>query len=113
MNITDVGHLLGDLEDTEDKLEKSSRIQNKTVWEVSQFYSDYFFDAIKKVNIDVPDVVSKATDTVKEQIEMIQLLERKGYVYKTDTGVYFDVSKVKNYSELAKRDLNAQVSAVT
>lgn len=112
MNITDVGHLLGDLEDTEDKLEKSSRIQNKTVWEVAQFYSDYFFSAVKKVNVDIPDVVSKATDTIQEQIEIIQLLEKKGYVYKTETGVYFDVSKVKDYSKLAKRDLNEQVSGV-
>jgi len=102
MNITDVGHLTSDSDTGEDKMEKGARRENKTVWEVADFYTKAFFEDIKRLNIIKADIICKATDHIKEQIELIKKLEKKGYTYKIEDGIYFDTSKLKDYGKLAK-----------
>lgn len=100
INLTDVGHLTSDEDTGEDKLEKGARRDNKTVWEVAEFYTQAFKKDLKLLNFQEPDVWIKATDTIKEQIELIKKLEEKGFVYIIPDGVYFDTSKLPSYGKL-------------
>lgn len=106
MNITDVGHLVSDADEGEDKLEKGARRENKTAWDIAKFYGDYFIEALDRLNISKPDHLPKATDHIKEQVELIQKLESKGYTYTIDDGVYFDTSKFEGYSDFAQLDID-------
>ncbi|MDD4900765.1 MAG: cysteine--tRNA ligase [Patescibacteria group bacterium] len=105
MNITDVGHLTGDRDMGEDKLEKGAKREGKTAREIAEFYTEAFRQDIKKLNIFAPDVWCKATDYIKEQIELIKILEKKGYVYKIPDGLYFDTAQLKAYNKLSHLDL--------
>lgn len=105
MNITDVGHLTSDADSGEDKIEKKSRKEGKSVWKIAKFYTDYFFTAMARVNIQRPDIACKATDYISEMIKLIKILESKGFNYKTADGIYFDTSRFPDYAELAKLDL--------
>ena len=100
MNITDVGHLTSDADEGEDKLEKAAKKEKKTAWQIAQFYTKAFQKDIKTLNIKSPDKWVKATDTIKEQINLIKLLEKKGYTYQIEDGLYFDTSKIKDYGKL-------------
>jgi len=100
MNITDVGHLTSDADTGEDKLEKSSKKEKKTVYEIAEFYTKHFKKDLKNLNIKQPSVWIKATETIKEQIDLIKQLEKKGFTYQIQDGVYFDTSKLKNYGAL-------------
>ncbi|MDD4272087.1 MAG: cysteine--tRNA ligase [Patescibacteria group bacterium] len=106
MNITDVGHLTGDMDMGEDKLEVGAKREGKTAWQIAEFYTQAFRDDIKKLNILEPDVWCKATDYIKEQIELIKILEAKGFTYKTSDGIYYDTSKFKDYNKLSHLPLN-------
>lgn len=99
-NVTDVGHLVSDADEGEDKLEKGALKQNKTVWEVAEFFTENFYDSMDKLNIEKPTTVCKATDHIKEQIELIEKLFANGYAYDTEEAVYFDVSKFVDYGKL-------------
>jgi cysteinyl-tRNA synthetase len=107
MNITDVGHLTGDRDMGEDKIEKESQKENKTAWEIAEFYTKAFEEDLNNLNILFPTIFCKATDNIKEQIEMIKKLEIKGFTYKTSDGIYFDTSKVDNYAKLSHQKLEA------
>lgn len=107
MNITDVGHLTGDRDMGEDKMENESRKENKTAYEIAEFYSSKFKEDLTNLNIIYPNIFCKATDNIKEQIEMIETLEQKGFTYKTSDGVYFDTSKVSNYAKLSHQPLES------
>jgi len=107
MNITDVGHLTGDGDMGEDKMEKKSIEENKTAYEIAEFYTEKFKDDLNYLNIIYPDIFCKATDNIDEQIEMIEILEKKGFVYKTSDGVYFNTEKVPNYTQLSHQKLEA------
>ena len=102
MNITDVGHLSSDADTGEDKIEKAAQKERKTAKEITEYYWKIFRDDFKRLNIIEPDIWCKATDHIKEQIDLIKKLEKKGYTYKTSDGIYFDTSKLKNYGELAQ-----------
>ena len=105
MNITDVGHLAGDADDGEDKMELAVLREKKTVWQIAKFYTDAFRRDLKKLNISEPKIWCKATDHINEQIELIKTLEAKGFTYHTSDGIYFDTSLVKDYGKLAQLDL--------
>ena len=105
MNITDVGHLISDADSGEDKLELGARRENRTVWEIAEFYTKIFFEDLRRLNALMPDIICKATDHIKEIQELVKKLEEKGYAYRTDDGIYFDSSKFKDYGKLAKLDL--------
>ena len=102
MNITDVGHLTSDADEGEDKLELGAKREKKSVWDVAIFYTKAFKEDIKKLNILEPDIWCKATDHIKEMLKLIEILEKKGYTYRTEDGIYFDSSKFKDYGKLAK-----------
>ncbi len=105
MNITDVGHLTSDADTGQDKMELARKRENKSAWEIAKFYTKAFQDDLKKLNILFPDIWCKATDHIKEQIDLIKTLEKKGFTYKTSDGIYFDTSKLKEYGKLAKLDI--------
>lgn len=105
INITDVGHLTSDADTGEDKLEKGARREGKTAYEVARYYEEIFKKDIKKLNILEPFVWSRATEHISEQIELVKILERKGFTYRTSDGIYFDTSKLADYGKLAKLDI--------
>jgi len=100
MNITDVGHLTSDSDTGEDKLEKGAKREGKTVWDIAEFYTNAFLRDIALLNILKPDILVKATDTIQDQINFILELEKKGFTYKIDDGIYFDTSKLPTYGKL-------------
>ena len=109
MNITDVGHLTSDQDSGEDKMEKGAKREQKTVWEVAQFYTDGFKKDLALLGIGEPDVWIKATDTIPQQIDLIKQLEQKGFTYVIADGVYFDTAKLPQYGRLwpNKMDIKA------
>lgn len=101
INITDVGHLTSDADTGEDKLEKAAKERGEKASEMAQKYTDYFLRTIEKLNIDTQKIkFVKATDHIKEQIELIKKLEEKGFTYKTSDGIYYDTSKFPEYGRL-------------
>ncbi len=105
MNYTDVGHLTSDSDTGEDKMELARKRERKTAWQVAEFYSRAFENDIKSLDIIPADIIAKATDHIKEQIELIRKLEKNELTYTTVDGVYFDTSKIKDYGKLAKLDI--------
>lgn len=101
MNITDVGHLVSDGDEGEDKMEKGSAREGKTAWEIAQFYTIAFENDIKSLNITSPNIWCRATDHIKDQIKLIKKLEKKGFAYQTVDGIYFDTSRFPNYGKIA------------
>jgi cysteinyl-tRNA synthetase len=108
MNITDVGHLVSDADEGEDKLEKGARREGKTAWEVAEFYTKDFLEEMQSLNIKQPSYLTKATDHIAEQIALVQKLEEKGYTYVIDDGVYYDTSKFPTYGDFARLDIDEQ-----
>ncbi len=100
MNITDVGHLTSDADSGEDKVEKGARQEKKTVWQIADFYTKAFKKDLVRLNIKKPNFWIKATKTINDQIELIKLLEKKGFTYRINDGIYFDSSKLKTYGRL-------------
>lgn len=105
MNITDVGHLTSDADEGEDKLEKGAAREGKTVWDVAKFYTEAFLKDIDRLNIKRATHIAPATQYITKQIEMIRLLEEKGFTYKTDQALYFDTSKLSDYGKLTGQKL--------
>lgn len=99
-NVTDVGHLVSDGDEGEDKLEKGAKKFGKTVWEVAEYFTDHFYNSMDALNILRPSVIAKATDHISQQIEMVKKLIDNGYGYETEEAVYFDVSKFEKYGEM-------------
>ena len=106
MNITDVGHLVSDEDTGEDKMEKGARSLGKDVLEVAKFFEDHFWKSVEVLNIKRPNVVARATNHIKEQIKLIQRLEKKGFIYQTDQAIYFDISKFPSYTNLSGQKLD-------
>ncbi len=106
MNITDVGHLTGDEDEGEDKMEAGARREGKTVWEIVNFYTKAFFDDLKRLRIIFPTVTCRATRHVDDMIEMIRKIESNGYTYIAGGNVYFDTSKLPDYGKLARLKLD-------
>ncbi|MFH1854986.1 MAG: cysteine--tRNA ligase [bacterium] len=104
-NVTDVGHLTSDEDEGEDKIEKSATREGKTAFEIAKFYEKAFVEDLKKLNIELPDEMPKATENIQEQIELVKKLEEKGFTYKTSDGIYFNTSKLKDYGKLARLDI--------
>jgi cysteinyl-tRNA synthetase len=107
MNITDVGHLTGDRDMGEDKMEKGARREGRTAWEIAEFYTRAFESDIALLNIIEPDIWVKATDTISDQIELIKILEAKGYTYRTGDGIYFDTARFKDYTRLSHQNIES------
>ena len=110
MNITDVGHLVSDGDEGEDKMLKSAREEHKSPLEIAEYYTKLFFKDLKALNIETPEVVCKATDHINEMIEYVKKLMANGYAYETSTAIYFDVSKLDEYGILSGINLADQKS---
>ena len=110
MNITDVGHLVSDADEGEDKMLKSAREEHKAPMEIAEHYTKLFFKDLDRLNIEIPEVICKATDHIKEMLEMVQKIIKRGYAYETSTAIYFDVSKLDEYGILSGIKLDEQKS---
>lgn len=105
MNITDVGHLTGDTDAGDDKLEKQAAEQKRSVEDIALFYTDAFLSDLDRLNILKPDIVAPASKFVGEQIAIIQTLIEKGFAYDTPNAVYYDVKKFPHYGALSGQAL--------
>jgi len=101
MNITDVGHLFGDGDQGEDKIEVKAKKEKTNAWEIAKKYEKEFFITMDKLNVKRPTVACRATDHIQEMINLIKRIENNGYAYKTSDGIYFDTSKIESYTKLS------------
>ena len=108
MNITDVGHLVSDGDEGEDKMLKSAREEHKTPLEIAEHYTKLFFDDLKALNIETPEIICKATDHIPEMLKYVEKLVENGYAYETSTAIYFDISKLDKYPILSNIKLDDQ-----
>jgi cysteinyl-tRNA synthetase len=105
-NVTDVGHLVSDGDTGEDKMEKGAALSGKTVWEVAEEFTEYFYKVMKELNVLMPDVVCKATDHISDQIALIEKIIANGYGYDTPEAVYFDVTKFADYGKMFNQNFD-------
>lgn len=105
MNVTDVGHLVGDGNDGEDKMELGAAREGKSAREIADFYLAAFKTDLKFLNILEADVLCKVTDNIPEQIALIKVLETKGFAYQISDGVYFNTAKFPDYNKLSRLKL--------
>lgn len=112
MNITDVGHNVGDGDSGEDKMLVASKREKKSVYDIAKYYTEVFKDDCNKLNIRWPDIVSPATENIDEYIKIIEDLLKKKYAYISGGNVYFDTSKFEKYYELSGRNSDDLMIAV-
>lgn len=108
MNVTDVGHLVSDADDGEDKMMKALKREGlepnlKSLKKLADQYFKVFQSDMKKLKISEPDKWCKATEHIKEQVDLVKILMEKGIAYDTEDAVYFDTSKVENYGKLTRQ----------
>ena len=106
MNITYVGHLTGDGDDGEDKMEKSARETGRTVWDIAEFYMKAFFRDEEALNIERPDIICRATEHIDDMINLIKRLEEGGHTYISGGNVYFSIDSISDYGKLARLNLD-------
>ena len=110
-NITDVGHLVGDVDEGEEKIEKQAKIQQTDPVAIANNYENIYFDCMDKLNIERPTISCRATGHIIEIIEAVKTLIEKGYAYVTDEGnVYYRVKKFKGYGKLSGRNIEENLS---
>lgn len=110
MNITDVGHLVADADEGEDKMMKTARETQKSPWEIAEYYTGIFMNDIAELNIGRPEFVPKATEHINEMRAFVEELVEKGYGYETSDGIYFDIMKFEGYGKLSGLDLEGQIA---
>lgn len=108
MNITDVGHLVSDGDEGEDKMLKSAREEKKTPMEIAEYYTKLFFNDLKVLNIEKPEIICKATEHIPIMLKYVEKLIENDYAYETSTAIYFDISKLDKYPILSNLDVNEQ-----
>ncbi|MFH1253380.1 MAG: cysteine--tRNA ligase [Candidatus Uhrbacteria bacterium] len=101
VNITDVGHLVGDGDEGEDKMIVAMRREGKSAYEVARFYEAVFMSDRDKLNVLPATVYPRATEHIAEQIELVKKLEENGFTYKTTDGIYFNTLKLPEYGRLS------------
>ncbi len=110
MNITDVGHLVSDADEGEDKMMKTAKQTQKTPWEIAEYYTGIFMKDLGELNIEKPEFIPKATEHISEMLEFVEGLVEKGYGYETSDGIYFDIMKFDGYGKLSGLDLEGQIA---
>ena len=112
MNITDVGHLVSDADEGEDKMMKAARLENKDPFAIADFYMDAFLKDLDKLNVDMPEIIARATEHIKCMEEYVEQIIKNGYTYETEDTIYFDTSKLDKYGLLSNKDIrNEDVEA--
>ncbi len=99
MNITDVGHLLGDSDEGEDKVEMQARRESRSPFEVAALYEESFWEDMTRLNVSKPDRMPHATHFIRQMIEMVEKLVEKGLAYEANGSVYFDVAEYQRRGE--------------
>ncbi len=110
MNITDVGHLVSDADEGEDKMIKAAKRENKDPYEIAKFYTEKFMQDLESLNIDKPEIICKATEHIKEMEEYVQEIMQNGYTYQTENTIYFDTSKLDKYGILSNIKIEQQMA---
>lgn len=108
MNITDVGHLVSDADEGEDKMAVAAKRENKDPYEIAEFYTNRFMEDLKKLNIGKPEIICKATEHIKEMEEYVLQIIKNGYTYETENTIYFDTSKLDKYGLLSNIKVEEQ-----
>lgn len=106
LNLTDVGHLVSDADEGEDKFEKSATREGKSVYEIAEFYTKDFMENFAALELTPPDVIAKATDYIEADEKAVDEMMARGFTYETEDGVYYDTSKFKNYAKFANLNLD-------
>ncbi len=110
MNITDVGHLLSDADEGEDKMIKRAKETGQSPWEIAKQITDVFFKDFERLNLLKPKIVCRATEHIQEMIDFVKVLLEKGYAYEISDGIYFDISKLADYGKLSRINLEEQMA---
>ena len=105
LNLTDVGHLTSDADEGEDKLEKGAKRENKTVWEIADFYINKFLTDFRALNLTEPDILARATDYIEQDKTAVDAMTKNGYTYETSDGIYYDTAKFSAYPDFARLNL--------
>ena len=108
MNITDVGHLVSDADEGEDKMAVAAKRENKDPYEIAEFYTNRFMGDLQKLNIGKPEIICKATEHIKEMEEYVLQIIKNGYTYETENTIYFDTSKLDKYGLLSNIKVEEQ-----
>ena len=108
MNITDVGHLVSDADEGEDKMMKAARLEQKDPFEIADFYTEVFLADMKRLNISMPEIVARATKHIDCMEEYVKKIIENGYTYETENTIYFDTSKLDKYGELSNKDVKEE-----
>ena len=108
MNITDVGHLVSDGDEGEDKMIKSARQEGKEPLEIVNYYTKLFFKDLENLNIEIPEIICRATDNIEDMLKAVEDLVKRGYAYETSSAIYFDISKLDKYPILSNLDIENQ-----
>ena len=108
MNITDVGHLVSDADEGEDKMMKAARLEQKDPFEIADFYTEVFLADMKRLNISMPEIIARATKHIDCMEEYVKKIIENGYTYETENTIYFDTSKLDKYGELSNKDVKEE-----
>ena len=108
MNITDVGHLVSDADEGEDKMMKAARIEQKDPYEIAEYYTKIFLEGLEKLNISKPEIICPATQHIKIMEDYVKKIIENGYSYETDKTIYFDTSKLDKYGVLSNIKVEEQ-----
>jgi cysteinyl-tRNA synthetase len=105
LNLTDVGHLVSDGDEGEDKLEKGAEREGKSVYEVAEYYINDFLKNYRALELSEPEVLARATDYIEADIRAVDKMTENGFTYETEDGVYYDTSRFAGYADFARLDL--------
>ena len=105
LNLTDVGHLVSDGDEGEDKLEKGAAREGRSVWDVAEEYIEKFRQDYQSLELMEPEVWARATDYIDEDMQAVDLMTKRGFTYETSDGIYYDTAKFGQYADFAKLDL--------
>lgn len=108
MNITDVGHLVSDADEGEDKMMKAAQRENKDPFEIANFYMTAFLKDIDALNIDRPEIIARATEHIPDMEKYVQKIIENGYTYETEDTIYFDTAKLDKYGVLSNINIDEQ-----
>lgn len=111
-NITDVGHILGDAEEGEDRILRQAKIEKSEPMEIAESYTRSYFEDMDKLNLLRPDISPRASGHIPEQIDLVQTLINKGFAYEKNGNVYFDVAKYRDYGKLSGRKVEDLITGV-
>ena len=108
-NITDVGHLVSDGDEGEDKIAKGAKKEGLSPIEITEKYTDLYHADLEKLNVFEPDFETKATEYIEQMADLVQSLLDKGFAYATDKAIYFEVDKFPRYNELNRQNLEKNI----